>query len=310
MENEIKEEKKKKFRMFNDCELNDSLVFWKNIILFVWGSGCYFLINYLMNLIFGRFYNSMGDNLYNIMLMNACYGLLLLGFIIFFIVDRKSGKELLKSFKGYKQYLFGLIIYVIGFVLEIAINIIIAKAYGNSRVNSNETGLREMISYSPWAIFFPIVIFGPLCEELTYRVGLYGLIAKKNKWVAIIVSAIVFGLLHFSFSSIYAAINYYNLLANHSSIIQYLDSAGNTLYYTKDQVIQNLINEFINLPAYILSGLLFGFAYAHTGKITASMTAHILNNLISTLLSMIRTGNPDTSNSAQLIYRTFNIFTR
>lgn len=309
MDSEKKEEKKK-FRMFTDCDLNDSLVFWKNIILFIWGSGFYFLLNYLMNLIFDRFYNSMGENLYNIVLMNACYGLLLLGFIIFFIVDRKSGKALLRSFKGYKQYLFGLIIYIIGYILEIMINVIISKVYGNTNVNTNESGLRDMISYSPWAIFFPIVIFGPICEEMTYRVGLYGLIAKKNKWVAIIVSAIVFGLLHFSFSSIFAVINYDNLLANQSNILKYLDSAGNVLYYTKDQVIQNLITELLNLPAYILSGLLFGFAYAHTGKITTSLTAHILNNLISTLMSMIRSGNPNTSNSTQIIFRTFNIFVR
>ena len=304
MENQNSE--KKKFRMFNDNELNDSLVFWKNIILFIWGSGCYIGLNYLLNAICGRFYDSMGDNNYSIMMMNLCYGLLLLGFIIFLIVDRKSGKALLKSLKGYKPYLFGLIIFVISFVLEIAINMIIHYAYkSNIQVNSNESGLRQMISASPWAIFLPIVVFGPLCEELTYRVGLYGLIAKKNKWIGIVVSAIVFGILHFSFSSVYAAINYDSLLANQSSILKHLDSAGNVLYYTKDQVIQNLINELLNLPSYILSGLLFGFAYAHTGKISASMTAHILNNLISTVISMARSGNTDTSNSAQLIFRIF-----
>lgn len=304
MENQNSE--KKKFRMFNDNELNNSLVFWKNIILFIWGSGCYIGLNYLLNAICGRFYDSMGDNNYNIMMMNLCYGLLLLGFIIFFIVDRKSGKALLKSLKGYKPYLFGLIIFVISFVLEIVINMIIHYACkSNIQVNSNESGLRQMISASPWAIFLPIVVFGPLCEELTYRVGLYGLIAKKNKWIGIVVSAIVFGILHFSFSSVYAAINYDSLLASQSNILKHLDSAGNVLYYTKDEVIQNLINELLNLPSYILSGLLFGFAYAHTGKISASMTAHILNNLISTVISMARSGNTDTSNSAQLIFRIF-----
>jgi hypothetical protein len=42
-----------------------------------------------------------------------------------------------------------------------------------------------------------------------------------------------------------------------------------------------VINELLNLPIYVLSGFVFAFLYAKTGKISSSMMAHCYNNLYS-----------------------------
>ena len=47
-----------------------------------------------------------------------------------------------------------------------------------------------------------------------------------------------------------------------------------------------IINELINLPAYVIAGLILNYAYDREG-IAASTYAHIFNNLIGFLLAML-----------------------
>jgi membrane protease YdiL (CAAX protease family) len=95
-------------------------------------------------------------------------------------------------------------------------------------------------------------------EELTYRVGLFNAISSRNRIAAYVVSALVFGFLHF------------NIPLNADGAI--------------DQA--KLIEEFINIPSYIVSGLVFGYIYEKEG-FAGSSVAHITNNLISYILSII-----------------------
>ena len=114
--------------------------------------------------------------------------------------------------------------------------------------NANEDIAEQMIKQYPVICFFILGFIGPICEELTYRFGLFGLLKKKNRILAYIVSALVFGIIHFDFTG-------------------------------------DLIVELLNLPTYIICGALFGLAYDLCG-FEASLTAHITNNLYAVILTI------------------------
>jgi membrane protease YdiL (CAAX protease family) len=91
-----------------------------------------------------------------------------------------------------------------------------------------------------------VVLLGPIVEELIFRKSLFSLF--KNKKLAIIISSLIFGLIH--------------LIAEPS-----------------------LASVIINLPAYLIPGLVFGYFYAKNDEnILVPTIAHILSNLISVLL--------------------------
>ena len=65
--------------------------------------------------------------------------------------------------------------------------------------NANEKAVNEIILNTPILSFLFVVIIGPLCEEITYRLGLCNFLTRKNKFLAVALSAIIFGLIHFNF---------------------------------------------------------------------------------------------------------------
>ncbi|MBP5694703.1 MAG: CPBP family intramembrane metalloprotease, partial [Bacilli bacterium] len=101
----------------------------------------------------------------------------------------------------------------------------------------------------PITCLFIFGLIGPICEEITYRVGLFSLLKRKNRALAYLVTIAVFALIHFNFSN---------------------DPA-------------TLLNEIINLPYYMFAAFAFSFAFDKFG-FAASATAHISNNLISLFL--------------------------
>jgi membrane protease YdiL (CAAX protease family) len=103
-------------------------------------------------------------------------------------------------------------------------------------------------------LFFGLI--GPIVEEITYRVGLFGLAKRVNRVFAYIIVPIVFGFIHFDFESIGT---------------------------------DRFLNEIFNMPTYILGGLALAFLYDRFG-FAASTTTHILNNLWATIASLIPSG--------------------
>lgn len=66
--------------------------------------------------------------------------------------------------------------------------------------SENTMGLMEIARESPLFILLP-VLFAPITEEVIFRKIIFGSIYKKtNFWVAVIVSALVFGAFHFDFT--------------------------------------------------------------------------------------------------------------
>ena len=113
--------------------------------------------------------------------------------------------------------------------------------------NANQEAAISYAQNYPILAFFVVGIIGPLCEELTYRVGLYSFLRRINKYLAIAVTTVVFAFIHFNF-----------------------DPAG-------------IVDELWALPSYLVAGLILTLAYEHRGPV-CSMTAHVLYNVFAFLV--------------------------
>lgn len=168
--------------------------------------------------------------------------------------------KLFKSFAKWVPYVAGLIgliaIFAFNFMYNLTLTIIGIKIGDNS----NESGINSIIGMYPVLSILIFGLVGPICEELTYRVGLFSVLRRVNKWLPYLVVILVFALIHFDFSA----------------IVEF----NNPDYFT------NLINEILNLPLYAFAGFTFSFLYDKFG-LASSITAHTLNNLLSIGLAFI-----------------------
>jgi membrane protease YdiL (CAAX protease family) len=178
--------------------------------------------------------------------------------ITVFLFLTKILLPLVKKFTKIRPYIHGLFYGFIVIIISVITTLLMQILFGQAEENLNQQKIYLILSKHPVSSFFWIVLLGPLVEELTYRVGLFNAISSRNRIAAYVVSALVFGFLHF------------NIPLNADGAI--------------DQA--KLIEEFINIPSYIVSGLVFGYIYEKEG-FAGSSVAHITNNLISYILSII-----------------------
>ena len=158
--------------------------------------------------------------------------------VIFFDIPKN-----LKLFKGWKPYVFA-IVFFFGVISFNAFYTRIVNLFYPIDTSSNEAGVRNVIDVYPVASIFILGIIGPFCEELAYRVGLFGLLKRVNRVLAYVVTGLVFGFLHFDFRS------------------------------------PDIVNEFIFLPTYIFPGIAFAVAYDLFG-FPCCWLAHTTNNLFA-----------------------------
>ncbi|MBR0294586.1 MAG: CPBP family intramembrane metalloprotease [Bacilli bacterium] len=183
------------------------------------------------------------------------YGLELVIMIILLFIS-KGYKQVRRPFtdiiEGEKTYITGILGVVVIFILSIVYELF--RQNFNTSTNTNQALIETMVKTYPilCLIFFGII--GPFCEELTYRVGLFGLLRRWNRVGAILLSAFIFAFIHFDISSL--------------------------LLIVTEGDFNPIIDELWNFPSYLIGGLglvllydLFGFG--------ASTTAHILNNVMS-----------------------------
>ncbi|MCF0116511.1 MAG: CPBP family intramembrane metalloprotease [Bacilli bacterium] len=166
-------------------------------------------------------------------------------------------KDILSKYKNINTYIYGLSYGALILVLTVLYGLFSTAVSGSSESNANETMIQTLNSSYPLFIGIMTCIFAPIVEELTYRYGLFGLIAKKSRLAGYIISAIVFALLHFDFTA-----------------------TGS-----------NLINELWNLPSYIISGVVLCYAYESTGNLGVSTFAHFVNNFTATVISYLVSTN-------------------
>ena len=175
------------------------------------------------------------------------------------LILNKDWKTLLESFKKGSPFVAGIIGYFLIIVFNNVYNNLIGPFYQISD-NINEETLDSIIVIYPVISLIVFGLIGPLCEELTYRVGLYGLIKRKNKVLGYILTIIIFGFIHFSFQT----------------ILVFMNTGNSSL----------LINELLNMPTYMFAAAVFIYLYDNYG-LAGSLSAHVINNLISIVTQII-----------------------
>ena len=172
--------------------------------------------------------------------------------IILFIMYRKDIKKYLKDFK--KNFINiidkGFLYWTIGLIVMIISNLLINKFFPHAKAN-NEAGVQDIIKSIPIISVFCVGVLGPIIEEFTFRKAFYDIF--KNKDVFIIVSGLIFGLMHVIFT---------------------IKTGWDLLY----------------IIPYGALGISFGFMYVKTDNLFTSMMMHIIHNTLLTFLSIISLG--------------------
>lgn len=158
--------------------------------------------------------------------------------------------SILQQFKNPRIWVQGLgyaaVIVLLSGIYQALLNVI-----GVSVVdNANQSAISEMVRTTPVSSFLWIVMLGPIVEELTYRLGLFDWLKKGHRILAYVGTMFFFGLIHFDFSN------------------------------------PNIVNELLNLPAYVIGGAVLCYSYDKSGLAT-STAAHIFNNLLSFVLIIL-----------------------
>ncbi len=223
--------------------VNESAPVLKQILFFVIGSFGFQLIGTLISAIIGTKIDS-ESLLYKTVVNYSAYGIL---FIILVLLVWSYWKTIAKAFKNKRTYIgFAIGIGLIAF--NLAYSNILAIAGVES--NANQQDLVEMVKSSKALGILLIGITGPICEEITYRLGLFDFLKRIHIALAYVACAIFFGFIHFDFT-------------NASSV-----------------------SEWINIPNYVICGAILCLANDRFG-IGASMIAHIMNNVASLILILV-----------------------
>lgn len=185
---------------------------------------------------------------------NGALNLICIGIIgvLMFILLGKDMMGFFKTFKDPKTY-FGFF-FGIGVMAFSILWSFITRNLFNAGTSTNQASLENFMKIYPFFSILCLGIIGPFSEELTYRVGLFGLSKRWNRIAAYIIGSVFFGLIH-----------------------MHPTAWGNSTA---------LFNDLISLPDYIFAGAAFCFAYERFG-LGASFIAHSTNNLISVILSII-----------------------
>lgn len=115
--------------------------------------------------------------------------------LILFLIFRK---DIIKEWKKFKSNFLenidtGIKYWLVGLAIMMESNIII-NIVMNLGQAANEQAVQQMISALPWLMFINAGIIAPCTEELIFRKSFRK--AFPNKWLFILISALVFGSLH------------------------------------------------------------------------------------------------------------------
>ena len=162
-----------------------------------------------------------------------------------------SYKKLGRHFNKWLPYVVGVSsgFLLIGFTMAYSLTI---NLFIETTTNDNQAIANSMVKSYPVLSLLILGFVGPIVEEFTYRVGLFSFLTRVHKAVAYAVTIVIFGLIHFDFTA-----------------------SGSTM-----------INELIHLPIYMFSGAVMCVLYDFMG-LSASLSAHITNNLLSILPTML-----------------------
>lgn len=169
--------------------------------------------------------------------------------IIYILIYQKT---LVKDFKNFTKNLItnletSLKYWLIGFIIMIVSNLVITFIL-NKGIAGNEQDVRNYIDAFPLFMLFNTVIYAPLTEELTFRKSIKD--AISNKWLYIIISGLVFGMLH---------------------IASYITTPIDLVY----------------LIPYGALGISFAMLYYKTDNIFSTISMHAMHNLLAVIVYML-----------------------
>ena len=117
-------------------------------------------------------------------------------------------------------------------------------------ISNNQNLIQEYIKASPILMFISVSFLGPYYEEILFRLSFKKVIT--NKYLYIIISGTLFGLLH--------------------------------IFPLSDGI--TLILGIIQSISYVVMGIYFSYVYYKTDNIFISMGLHLLNNLLSVIMML------------------------
>lgn len=144
--------------------------------------------------------------------------------------------------------IFMIVKYAVSFL---SVLIMMLIGYDTSSMTSVNQNLIEMyVKSSPILMFFSTAVFAPFYEEILFRLGIGKVV--KNKYLFIIISGFIFGLMH--------------------------------VFPLEEGISLGL--GIIQSISYVTMGLFLAYVYKKKGNIFSSIGIHFLNNLLS-ILAMI-----------------------
>lgn len=173
--------------------------------------------------------------------LTVFFSYLLMFGTLMIIIFTTRWKSFFKRFTRPLDYAFGVGYAVITVITGIILGLIVSAFYKGGNNTNQSTAVDISLNY-PILSGIILCFFGPVCEELTYRVGFYSFFRRINLYLAMIVSTIFFAFIHFDFTA------------------------------------KDIVNELWSLPSYLVSGIILGIAYEHRGP-ACSFTAHIVYNI-------------------------------
>ena len=233
----------------------DSVDQWKAIVMFVIGIIGLSLIFTIVWNIFDIFFELDSkvdiDKVYRFNAYSQCITYAIGTISVFAIIGYPTLKLVFSKIKNVDVYVKGI---TYGFILLFAqsiYSIISGLLFGQVDSNANQEALVQLTNQSPIILFLLTVVLAPIFEEIVYRYSLFGLIHKRNRYLAYLICLVIFGFIHFDFSCFSS---------------------------TEPDAIKV---ELLNLPAYLLSGGILCYAYEKEDSLISSIVAHTTNNLIA-----------------------------
>ncbi len=227
----------------------------KHAICYLISFGGLYAFFILLSLICQAFpsFTALDVNVQNIIVQVLAYGFTFVAIIIY--LYNIALKDILNQFKNLQNIASGFL-YGAGLLVGTIIIGIICQTIGNLigapvTPNENEEAINNAALSLPLLTCLMTIIFAPVTEEIGYRFGIFGGIHQYNRWLAYIVTSLIFALIHTNFDT------------------------------------GNFVNELLNLPSYIFAGAWLCFTYERSGSIVTSITAHMTNNLVAFLLSVL-----------------------
>ena len=215
----------------------------KNVFMF-----CFYFIYEIIPLYILKLFNIDSSSLSslnkNIYLIST--SIIYLVFIIFMYKDElkidfnKLKGKFIDNIVKYIPY------YIVGVLLMAISNIIISK-FTNVNLSENEINVRNYIQLFPIYMTFSTVIYAPIVEEITFRKTFRNII--NNKFLFIILSGVVFGVVHLSSPS--------------------------------------SINDYLMIIPYILMGITLSYIYYKSDNILTTISLHSMHNLILLIFQFI-----------------------